>query len=35
MDRSDARNSEQFGEIKDMLKSLSTKIDNLVHRRGP
>jgi len=33
MDRSDARNSEQFGEIKDMLKSLSTKIDNLVHRR--
>jgi hypothetical protein len=35
MDRSDARNSEQFGEIKDMLKSLSSKIDNLVHRRGP
>ena len=35
MDRSDARNSEQFGEIKDMLKSLSVKIDNLVHRRGP
>jgi hypothetical protein len=35
MDRSDARNSEQFGEIKDMLNSLSTKIDNLVHRRGP
>jgi len=35
MDRSHARNSEQFGEIKDMLKSLSTKIDNLVHRRGP
>ena len=33
MDRSDAGNSEQFGEIKDMLKSLSTKIDNLVHRR--
>ena len=33
IDRSDARNSEQFGEIKDMLKSLSTKIDNLVHRR--
>ena len=35
MDRSDARNSEQFGEIKDMLNTLSTKIDNLVHRRGP
>ena len=35
MDRSDARNSEQFGEIKDMLKSLSVKIDNLGHRRGP
>ena len=35
MDRSDARNSEQFGEIKDMLNLLSTKIDNLVHRRGP
>ena len=33
MDRSDARNSEQFGEIKDMLKSLSVKIDNLGHRR--
>ena len=35
MNRSDARNSEQFGEIKEMLNSLSTKIDNLVHRRGP
>ena len=35
MDRSDARNSEQFGEIKDMLKSLSVKIDNLGNRRGP
>jgi len=33
MDRSDARNSEQFGEIKDMLKSLSVKIDNLSLRR--
>ena len=33
MDRSDARHSEQFGEIKDMLKSLSVKIDNLGHRR--
>jgi len=33
MDRSTARNSEQFGEIKDMLKSLSVKIDNLGHRR--
>ena len=33
MDRSDARNSEQFGEIKDMLKSLSVKIDNLGQRR--
>jgi hypothetical protein len=33
MDRSDARNSEQFGEIKDMLKSLSVKIDNLALRR--
>ena len=35
MDRSDARNSEQFGEIKDMLKSLSVKIDNLGNQRGP
>ena len=33
MDRSDARNSEQFGEIKDMLKSLSVKIDGLGMRR--
>ena len=33
MDRSTARNSEQFGEIKDMLKSLSVKIDNLSLRR--
>ena len=35
MNRSDARNSEQFGEIKDMLKSLSVKIDNLGNQRGP
>jgi len=35
MDRSDARNSEQFGEIKEMLKSLSVKIDSLGHRRAP
>ena len=33
MDRSDARNSEQFGEIKEMLKSLSVKIDGLGIRR--
>ena len=33
MDRNNARNSEQFGEIKDMLKSLSDKIDNLGNRR--
>lgn len=35
MDRSDARHSEQFGEIKDMLKSLSVKIDSLERQRGP
>jgi len=33
MDRTDERHSEQFSEIKDMLKSLSIKIDNLGHRR--
>jgi len=33
MDRTDERHSEQFSEIKDMLKSLSVKIDNLGHRR--
>ncbi len=33
MDRSNARHSEQFSEIKDMLKSLSVKIDNLASRR--
>ena len=29
MDRTDARHSEQFGEIKDMLKDMSVKIDAL------
>jgi len=33
MDRTEARHSEQFSEIKDMLKSLSVKIDNLSIRR--
>ena len=33
MDRNNARNSEQFGEIKQMLKSLADKIDNLGNRR--
>jgi len=33
MDRTDERHSEQFSEIKDMLKSLSVKIDSLGHRR--
>ena len=33
MDRTDERHSEQFSEIKDMLKSLTVKIDNLGHRR--
>ena len=33
MDRTEARHSEQFSEIKDMLKSLSIKIDNLSIRR--
>jgi len=33
MDRTDERHSEQCSEIKDMLKSLTTKIDNLGHRR--
>ena len=33
MDRTDKRHSEQFSEIKDMLKSLTIKIDNLGHRR--
>lgn len=33
MDRTDERHSEQFSEIKDMLKSLSVKIDSLSARR--
>ena len=33
MDRTDERHSEQFSEIKDMLKSLSIKIDSLGGRR--
>ena len=33
MDRTDERHSQQFSEIKDMLKSLTIKIDNLGHRR--
>jgi flagellar capping protein FliD len=33
IDRTEARHSEQFSEIKDMLKSLSVKIDNLALRR--
>jgi hypothetical protein len=33
MDRTDQRHSEQFMEIKDMLKSLTIKVDNLGSRR--
>ncbi len=33
MDRTDARRSEQFSEIKEMLKDLTVKIDNLGNRR--
>jgi len=33
MDRTNARHSEQFSEIKEMLKSLADKIDNLGHQR--
>lgn len=33
MDRTDKRHTEEFGEIKEMLKHLSVKIDNLGHRR--
>lgn len=33
MDRTDERHSEQFGEIKSMLKSMSMKIDRLGERR--
>ena len=33
MDRTNKRHSEEFGEIKEMLKHLTVKIDNLGHRR--
>ena len=33
MDRTDERHSEQFTEIKDMLKDMSSKIDRLGERR--
>lgn len=33
MNRTDERHSEQFGEIKSMLKSMSMKIDRLGERR--
>ena len=33
MDRTDERHSEQFGEIKDMLKDMAVKIDRLGERR--
>ena len=33
MDRTDERHSEQFGEIKEMLKSMAIKIDRLGERR--
>ena len=33
MDRTNARHTEQFSEIKEMLKSLADKIDKLGHRR--
>ena len=33
VDRSDKRHSEQFVEIKEMLKGLSVKIDRLSSRR--
>mgnify|MGYP006180597835 FL=1 len=33
MDRTEKRHSEEFGEIKEMLKHLTVKIDNLGHRR--
>ena len=33
MDRTDKRHTEEFGEIKQMLKDLTVKVDNLVHRR--
>jgi hypothetical protein len=34
MDRTDKRHTEEFGEIKQMLKDLTVKVDNLGHRRG-
>jgi hypothetical protein len=33
MDRTDKRHTEEFGEIKQMLKDLTVKVDNLGHRR--
>ena len=33
MDRTNKRHTEEFGEIKEMLKHLTVKIDNLGHRR--
>ena len=33
MDRTDKRHTEEFGEIKLMLKDLTAKVDNLGHRR--
>ena len=33
MDRTDKRHTEEFGEIKQMLKDLTAKVDNLGHRR--
>ena len=33
MDRTNKRHSEEFGEIKEMLKHLTVKIDNLGQRR--
>ena len=33
MDRTDKRHTEEFGEIKQMLKDLTVKGDNLGHRR--
>ena len=33
MDRTDKRHTEEFGEIKEMLKHLSVKIDRLGVRR--
>ena len=33
MDRTDKTHTEEFGEIKQMLKDLTVKVDNLGHRR--